>query len=117
MAKEGRKRPRRKEDENHARVGRVWSAVELRRERKERRKERMSVVHGNKIQAHTRVRCAEIMQAAKPCAKRSLFYGEGKKTKKYAKEQETRKVTGECTCKRRERARQRRTEKELSASR
>lgn len=89
MAKEGRKRPRRKEDENHARVGRVWSAVELRRERKERRKERMSVVHGNKIQAHTRARCAEIMQAAKPCAKRSLFYGEGKKKRrKYAKEQE-----------------------------
>ncbi|TGZ32104.1 Uncharacterized protein DBV15_01094 [Temnothorax longispinosus] len=52
----------------------------------------MSVVHGNKIQAHTRVRRAEIVQAAKPCAKRSLFYGERKK-KRYAKEQETRKVT------------------------
>lgn len=52
----------------------------------------MSVVHDNKVQAHTRVRCAEIMQAAKPCAKRSLFYG-GRKKKKYAKEQETRKIT------------------------
>lgn len=75
----------------------------------------MPVVHGNKIQAHTRVRRAEIVQAAKPCAKRSLFYGERKK-KKYAKEQETRKVT-ESAHVRRERARQRGTEKELSASR
>lgn len=117
MAKEGRKRPRRKEDENHARVGRVWSAVELRRERKERRKERMSVVHGNKIQAHTRVRCAEIMQAAKPCAKRSLFYGEGKKKEEIRERAGDKESNRECTCKRRERARQRRTEKELSASR
>lgn len=39
----------------------------------------VSVVHGNKIQAHTRVHRAEIAQAAKPCAKPSLFYGERKK--------------------------------------
>lgn len=42
MIKEGRKRPQLREDENHARVDRVWSAMELRLERKERRKERMS---------------------------------------------------------------------------
>lgn len=61
------------------RAGRVWSAVELRQERKERRKERMSVVHGNKIQAHTRVRRVEVVQAAKLCVKRSLCSYRGKK--------------------------------------
>lgn len=91
-SKEGRNLPRLKEDENHARVGRVWSAVEPRQERKERRKERMPMVHGNKVRAHTRVRRAEIVHAAKPCAKRPPFYG-GSKREKCAREQETKKVT------------------------
>lgn len=94
MVKEGRKRPRLKEDENHARVGRVWSTVELRQERKEGRKERMPVVHGNKIQAHTRVHRAEIVQARQSRVRNGRCSTEkGKKRKKYAKEQETRKVT------------------------
>lgn len=53
----------------------------------------MPVVHGNKIQAHTRVRRAEIMQAAKPCVKRSLFYRGEVERRKIRKEQETRRVT------------------------
>lgn len=62
---------------------------------------------GNKIQAHTRVRRAEIVQAAKPCAKRPpVLWGKEKKKGRSVRERAGDKETdGECACNRRERVR------------
>lgn len=69
--------------------------MELRQERKERWKEGMSVVHGNKIQAHTHARASHCRNRAggkAVCETVAVFYGRSKK-KKCTKEQETREVT------------------------